>query len=110
MTPINAWGAIGYRYKSLLLFINGTGKARAFKQVDYFAQVLELYIQAILEAFALKTHQLHPIAEPLFIEDRNPAYGYKSSTNCCARWHIEHGIILMPHPSMSPDINPTKKC
>jgi hypothetical protein len=78
--------------------------------VDYLAQVLEPYIQAILEAFALKTHQLYPIAKPLFIEDGNPAYGHKSNTNCYARWHIEHGIILMPHPSINPDMNPTKKC
>jgi hypothetical protein len=35
--PVNAWGAIGYGYKSPLLFIDGTGKSGAFKQVDYLA-------------------------------------------------------------------------
>jgi hypothetical protein len=53
--PVNAWGAIGYGYKSPLIFVDGIGKKGAFKQVDYLTQVLE-YLQPILEAFALITH------------------------------------------------------
>jgi hypothetical protein len=49
---VNGWGAIGYGYKSPLVFVKGTGKKGAFKQKDYLAQVLEAYIQPILEAFA----------------------------------------------------------
>jgi transposase len=71
---------------------------------------LEPYIQGILEAFALVTYTLHPSAEPLFMEDGNAAYGHKSTTNCCARFRTRHGIILMPHPSTSPDMNPIEKC
>jgi hypothetical protein len=107
---VNAWGAIGYRYKSPLIFIDGTGKSGVFKQVDYLTQILELYIQAILEAFALVTHTLRPFAEPLFIKDGNAAYGHKSASNCCAKYRIKHGIILMPYPSTSPDMNPIEKC
>jgi hypothetical protein len=29
-TPVNAWGAIGYGYKSPLIFIHGSGKSGAF--------------------------------------------------------------------------------
>jgi hypothetical protein len=54
--PVHAWGAIGYGYKSQLILIKGSGKAGAFKQVDYPEQILKPYIQPILEAFALKTH------------------------------------------------------
>jgi hypothetical protein len=54
--PVNAWGAIGYRYKSPLIFVKGTGKKGAFKQVDYLNQVLVPYIKGILEAFAKVTH------------------------------------------------------
>jgi hypothetical protein len=103
-------GAIRYRYKSPLLLVHGSGTKGAFKQADYLTQILEAHLQSILKAFALVTHQLWPSAEPLFIEDRNSAYGHKSIRNCCARWHIKHGIILMPHPSTSPDINPIEKC
>jgi hypothetical protein len=38
---VSAWGAIGYGYKSPLIFVKGTGKKDAFKQVDYLAQILE---------------------------------------------------------------------
>ncbi len=109
-TPVSAWGAIRYRYKSPLIFVRGTGKDRALKQADYLAQVLEPHIRPILEAFALVTHTLRPSMEPLFMEDRNPAHGYKTTTNCSARFRIKYGIILMPHPSTSPNMNPIEKC
>ncbi len=109
-TPVNAWGAIGYGYKSPILFIKGTGKNGAFKQVDYLVQILEPHILGIIEAFAAKTHDLQPTAEPLFMEDGNSAHGHKSTSNCCARYRTKYGIILMPHPSTSPDMNPIEKC
>ena len=108
-TPVNAWGAIGYGYKSPLIFVHGSGKKGAFTQKDYLSQVLSR-IQPILEAFAEVTHRLRPSVEPLFMEDGNSAHGHKSDRNCCARWRTEHGIILMPHPSTSPDMNPIEKC
>ena len=108
-TPVNAWGAIGYGYKSPLLFLEGTGKRGAFKQVDYLSQILAPHIQGIIEDFGSITHGLNPVAEPLFMEDGNSAHGHKSTTNCCARWRSTHGIILMPHPSTSPDMNPIEK-
>lgn len=109
-TPVSAWGAIGYGYKSPLIFLHGTGKGTALKQSDYLAQVLEPHIRPILEAFALIIHTLWPSEKPLFMEDGNPAHGHKSTTNCCARFRTAHGIILMPHPSTSPDMNPIEKC
>ncbi|PMD12778.1 hypothetical protein NA56DRAFT_756286 [Hyaloscypha hepaticicola] len=109
-TPVHAWGAIGYGYKSPLLFIHGSGKSGAFTQKDYLAQVLAPHIQPILEAFAAITHLLRPIVEPLFMEDGNSAHGRKSARNCYARWRTAHGVILMPHPSTSPDMNPIEKC
>jgi hypothetical protein len=63
-----------------------------------------------VEAFAAVTHLLRPSVEPLFMKDGNSAHGYKSTRNCCARWCTQHGIILMPHPSTSPDMNPIKMC
>jgi len=108
-TPVNAWGAIGYGYKSPLIFVHGSGKKGALTQKDYLAQVLSR-IQLILEAFAVVTHLLCPSAEPLFMEDGNSAHGHKSTRNCCARYRTQHGIILMPHPSTSPDMNPIEKC
>jgi DDE superfamily endonuclease len=93
-----------------LLFIRGSGKKGAFTQKDYLLQVLAPYIKGIVNAFAAVTHLLRPPAEPLFIEDGNLAHGYKSIRNCYAQWRTKHGIILMPYPSISPDINLIKKC
>jgi hypothetical protein len=64
-TPVNMWGAIGYGYKSPLLFIRGSGKKGAFTQKDYLLQVLATYLQSILEVFTEVTYHLS--VEPLFI-------------------------------------------
>lgn len=109
-TPVNAWGAIGYGYKSPLIFVHGTGKTESLKQTDYLSQVLEPYIQSILEAFAKITHELRPSAEPLFMEDKNSAHSHQSTHNCCQKFHTKHGIVLMPHSSTSSDMNPIEKC
>ena len=109
-TPVHAFGGIGYGYKTPLVFIEGTGKSGAFTQVDYLAQILKPHIEHFIEDFASVTHKLDPAVEPLFIEDKNSAYSHKSTTNCCQRWRTAHGIILMPHPSISPDMNPIEKC
>jgi hypothetical protein len=48
---MNTWGAIGYDYKSLLVFIDSSSKKGVFTQKDYLAQVLFLYIESILMDF-----------------------------------------------------------
>jgi len=53
--------------------------------------------------------QLHWFG-PLFMEDGNSAHGHKSISNCCAQYRSRHGIILLPYPSTSPDMNPIEKC
>jgi transposase len=107
-TPVHAWGGIGYGYKSPLVFLKGSGKNGAFTQEDYLAQILTPNIESILEAFGAHAHKVG--LEPLFMEDGNSAHGHKSTNNCCAKWRTAHGIILMPHPSTSPDMNPIEKC
>jgi hypothetical protein len=56
------------------------------------------------------THSLSLSAEPLFIEDGNPAHGYKSKTNYCTRFYIIYSIVLMPYSSSFLYINPIEKC
>ena len=107
-TPVNAFGAIGYGYKSKLLFIHGSGKKGAFTQRDYLEQVLQLGIEGMLANFAVETHTRGQ--EPQFMEDGNSAHGHKSIKNCCAIWRKNHSIVLFPHPSTSPDMNPIEKC
>jgi hypothetical protein len=110
MIPVNAWGAIGYGYKSPLLFLRRSGKKDAFIQVNYLSQILAPYLEGIVNAFAAIIYLLVPAVKPLFMEDGNSAHGHKSTSNYCAKWRTKHGIILMPHPSISPDMNPIEKC
>ena len=44
------------------------------------------------------------------MEDGNPAHSHKSLHNCCAKYRSQHGIILLPYPSTSSDMNPIEKC
>jgi hypothetical protein len=46
-TPVNAWGVIGFGYKSPLIFVRGTGKGGALKQKDYLAQILDVYVKLV---------------------------------------------------------------
>jgi len=104
----HAWGAVGYGYKNPLIFVKRTDKSGAFKQSDYLAQILK-HLEPILEAFALVTPQLRSSAKPLFIENSNSAHGHKSIRNYCARYRTAHGIVIIPYPSTSPDMNPIEK-
>jgi len=44
------------------------------------------------------------------MEDGNAVHSHKSTSNCCTRYCTKHGIVLMPHPSTSPNMNPIEKC
>jgi hypothetical protein len=91
-----------------LIIIQGHGKGGVFIQTDYLVQVLEPAIEVILEDFGLVTAELGYM--PLFIEDGNPAHGYKSITNPCAVYREKHSIQILNYPSTSHDLNPTEKC
>jgi hypothetical protein len=76
-------------------------------QKDYLIQVLFLYIESILEDFGVHIYTLG--LEPLFIEDSNSAYNYKSESNYYAVYRTKHGIILILYLSTSPNMNLIKK-
>jgi hypothetical protein len=76
---MNTWEAIGYNYKNPLVFLERSSKKGAFIQKDYLSQILVSYIEFILEDFGTYTYTLG--LEPLFIENGNSAYGYKSTYN-----------------------------
>jgi hypothetical protein len=75
-TPVHAFRAIGYGYKSLLLFVKGIGKNGAFTQKNYLEQVLEKALVGILGAFRQIT--LLEGLQPQFMEDGNSAHGHES--------------------------------
>ena len=107
--PCNVWGTIGYNYKSLLIFLKGSGKGGSLTQLDYLAQVLQGGLQDFLAEFALITREAHQ-QEPLFMEDGNSAHGKKSATNPCAQFCWKHRIKTTIYPAIFPDMNPIEKC
>jgi transposase len=107
--PVNVWGAIGYNYKSPLLFLKGSGKNGAFTQKDYLKQVLDPAIIVILEDFAHITQTEYKV-KPIFMEDGNSAHGKKSILNPCEQYRQKNNIKTLQHPPISPDMNPIEKC
>ena len=101
---INIWGAIGYNYKSPLVFINGHGKRGAFLQADYVEQVLEEHVCVILADFKESCG-----VDPLFMKDGNAAHGLKSTRNRPAMWKAKHNIPLLAWASNSCGMNPIKQ-
>jgi hypothetical protein len=56
---VNAWGAIGYGYKSPLVFVKGSGKTGALIQKDYLEDILELKEEGRIKTlFALEYGEL----------------------------------------------------
>ena len=91
-----------------MIIIQNYSKKRAFTQIDYLVQVLELAIKAILVDFGIVTAESRYL--PIFIEDSNPVHSYKSTTNIYTRFRQEYNIQLLNHPSILPDLNPIEKC
>jgi hypothetical protein len=82
-----------------------TGRSTINRILKYSVPAIEV----ILEDFGLVTAELVGYI-PLFIEDSNPVYSYKSITNSCTVYREKHGIQLFNYLSTSPDLNPIEKC
>ena len=97
---INIWGAIGYNYKSPLVFIDGNGKNGAFLQADYTEQVLDAHMLSIMQDFKATCNN-----KPLLLEDGNVAHGLKSAHNAPAIWKKKYGVSLLAWAFNSADMN-----
>lgn len=98
-TCVHVCGAIGYNYKSPLIFIEGHGKNGAFTSKDYLEQVFEGHLLMILDQLnTVAPGQIH------FQEDGNPAHGIKSTETPCNIWKRERGIELLEWGPNSPDM------
>jgi len=93
------WGAIGYGWKSDLVFLSGHGPRGGITMEDYKEQVLEPIVEPTI-------HGLKDWGEnPLFMEDGSTEHGNggKGKLRC---WKLENGIVSLPWPPSSPDFNP----
>lgn len=84
---VMVWGAIGYGFRSRLLFIDGNLNA-----VRYVTEILNV------EVFTL----LHTKPNIIFMHDNARSHTAFVSRNALK----EAGIVMLPWPARSPDLNP----
>ncbi|KFX88556.1 hypothetical protein V490_07570 [Pseudogymnoascus sp. VKM F-3557] len=94
----SVWAAVGWNFKSPLIFYNKTGLNGGFTGEDYQRDILEGYIK---EEFS-KIHRKHYIIQ----EDNDGAHGTKTKNNPNAKWKQNSSIRFLLWPPQSPDLSP----
>jgi len=89
------WGAIGWDYKSELVFMEKLPTRRGICSKAYLQQVLEPIVFPLFDTLN---------AEYIFIED-----GAKVYASSARLLRLEHGIRSFKWPPSSPDLNPIEK-
>ena len=89
------WEAIGYGWKSKLIFLRPSGK-RGITAKDYEQQVLEAYLGPIMA----NTRERDP--DTFIVEDNAPVHSRKSTQATQVRYQINS----IDWPASSPDFNP----
>jgi transposase len=94
----SVWAAVGWNFKSPLIFYNKSGLNGGFTGEDYQRDILEGYIK---KEFS-KIHRKHYIIQ----EDNDGAHGTKTKNNPNAKWKQNSGIRFLLWPPQSPDLSP----
>lgn len=96
-SSFTVWAAIGWDYKSELVFLDGHGARGGMSKTDYRDQVLVPHVAPFFAANEGKGY--------LYMEDGNKAHGLKNSE--VKRWKEERGITCLEDwPPSSLDFNP----
>lgn len=91
------WAAVGWNYKSPLVFLDGHGKRGGMSKDDYRNQVL---IPHVVPFF-----YWHKDEGFIFMEDGNKAHGLTDTE--MQDWKTEHKVVCLEGwPPSSPDFNP----
>ncbi len=103
-TSFAIWAAVGWDFKSPLVFLDGHGARGGCTKKDYIEQVLEPVVAEISEVTL--EHYGYPL---LYQEDGNRIHGLKGAQNL-AELKEELGIRAMNEwPASSPDFNPIEQ-
>src|SRR5215208_4043667 len=101
------WGAIGYSWKSKLIFLKGTGK-RGVCSKDYLEQVLKPYLGPLFqnqesELYDPENYFPGLDADGVYVEDNAGVHG---TIRCLVEAKKKLQIKLHDNPPGSPDLNP----
>jgi hypothetical protein len=94
----SVWAAVGWNFKSPLIFYNKSGIRGGFTGEDYLQDCLKGFIGP---TFA-QGHNRHRILQ----EDNDGAHGTKTRNNPNAIWKQEHNLECLKWPPQSPDLSP----
>jgi transposase len=94
----SVWAAVGWNFKSPLIFYEKTGLNGGFTAEDYQRDILEGYIKPTFT----KIHNRHYIIQ----EDNDGSHGTKTKNNPNARWKQQSTLQFLLWPLQSPDLSP----
>ena len=97
-TEYSVWAAVGWNFKSPLIFYGKTGIQGGFTGEDYLRDCLKGFIEPTF-AQACNKHRI-------LQEDNDGAHGTKTNNNPNAIWKQEHYINCLKWPPQSPDLSP----
>ena len=99
------WAAIGWNYKSPLIFVEGSGKRGGMVQKDYEEQILKPIISPLFLGDPASRWTMLS-SESQLIEDAAGPHGIKG----LRAKKEEMNIPIHPRPASSPDLNPIEHC
>lgn len=104
-----AWGAIGFNFKSKLIFVSLEKDSKGFNQKAYERQILHGELGEIA-----KVKRMTSKSQGFFcVEDNSKVHGKKTTKGnhgLCNRARIELNIYTIDWPPKSPDLNPIEHC
>ena len=79
-------------------------KEGAHMKMPYYREhILPVYVEA-----CKRLEQTY--GKAILLEDGDPSHGTRTRRNVCAVFRDENGIVCVPHPAQSPDLNAIEAC
>lgn len=97
---LHAWAAVGWEFKTLLIWYTTSNTNGKMSQEVYIKQILEPIVKPWLnnkERFILE-------------EDRDSGHGLADNNNKARRWKVEHGLEYYFNGPKSPDLSVIESC
>jgi hypothetical protein len=105
-TSLHIAAAIGYNFKSRIVFLSTEGEGKGFTQRKYEDQILRGLLKDIC---ANKYKQKQSVGAYFVVEDGSRVHGKKDTRNnqgLCNKARVECFIFSIDWPPSSPDLNP----
>lgn len=99
---LHAWAAIGWNFKSELIFYDAGNSNGKMNHHTYRDQILEPIVKPWLKHGGGHDFVLE--------EDGDSGHGYSSGTNIVKDWKVQNGLTTYKNAAGSPDLTPIENC